>query len=192
MSRKIVLTGGPASGKSTIINILRNKGISVVPEVATLLLDNGFYPLPNPWTPEWQIGLQEMITRAQVAIEMSRKEDLLVLDRGLYDGAAYLMKAGKRIDKAFKMIELWTDCSDTIRYDKVIVLTTVAKDENLYNKLRATNPVRFESRKEALALQDLIEKAWFQAFDKGYVEEMIVLETLDIEEKIKRVIELLN
>lgn len=43
--KKIVLTGGPCAGKTTVLNVLKQEfagQILVIPEAATLLLSGGF------------------------------------------------------------------------------------------------------------------------------------------------------
>ena len=56
--KQIVLTGGPCSGKTTVLNAIKKRfGTAVVasPEAATIPLSGGF-PLPGrdlDWSPEW-------------------------------------------------------------------------------------------------------------------------------------------
>lgn len=97
----VVLTGGPASGKSTILNRIEetySDTIQTVPEAARLLIENGF-PVPGvdvDWTPTWQVALQDAILPLQLSLESTYAEkaraqgkNLLVCDRGILDGAAY-------------------------------------------------------------------------------------------------------
>src|SRR5437879_4150288 len=99
--KKIVLTGGPCSGKSTVHRALREQfpaQVVLVPEAATLLLGGGF-PVPGqhlPWSPEWQavfqaavLPLQHHLEDAYLLVAGSRGSKLVVCDRGVLDGAAY-------------------------------------------------------------------------------------------------------
>src|SRR5262245_48494159 len=91
--RKIVLTGGPCAGKSTIAELISRafrERLMVVPESASLLFKGGF--------PRWQdvasrTALQCAIFRVQSEIERAYAAHYpshsLLLDRGTVDGAAY-------------------------------------------------------------------------------------------------------
>jgi len=94
--RKLVLTGGPCSGKSSILQSLAqderlSQVIEVVPEVATLLLEGG-WPVPGrdvTWTPCWQVNFQRAIVAVQPALEevvalkaQTNHKQFLVCDRG--------------------------------------------------------------------------------------------------------------
>src|SRR4051812_35381169 len=99
--KRIVLTGGPCSGKTTVQRALSEEfhdEVVLVPEAATMLLDHGF-PVPGkhlPWGQEWQATLQAAILPLQRALEdayllvaANRGSQLVVCDRGVLDGAAY-------------------------------------------------------------------------------------------------------
>ncbi len=88
---KIVLTGGPSSGKTSLIEELSSMGHSVIPEVAKdLILKIGNL---DPRDKVSYAKFQE-----DVALEQIRREEELYkgqitfLDRGLYDGIAYSQK----------------------------------------------------------------------------------------------------
>ena len=99
--KKIVLTGGPCGGKSTVMKALKEEfgdRLIVVPEVATIVLAGGF-PVPGrdlEWSESWQDAFQAAVTPLQIGIEDShalvaknRGANVMVCDRGVLDGAAY-------------------------------------------------------------------------------------------------------
>lgn len=98
---KIVLTGGPCAGKSTILNHIQESypgQVETVPEAANMLIGGGF-PLPSeslPYSERWQMTLQDPLFTLQQSLEANHHEiaertnkQLLVCDRGLLDQAAY-------------------------------------------------------------------------------------------------------
>jgi predicted ATPase len=98
--KKIVLTGGPCAGKTTVVEALRKEfaaQILVVPEVATMLLSSGF-PVPGKdlqWSLEWQVAFESAVLPIQIqlerAYELKAAENgtpVLVCDRGRLDVAA--------------------------------------------------------------------------------------------------------
>ena len=102
---KVVLIGGPCSGKSTIINMLKHKGYDVVPEVAKdVFLSMG---LPDPSNQDWYASLQNIIAMEQIKRESQfNNSKLTFLDRGIYDIIAYCQKdLGFVPDTAKKIID---------------------------------------------------------------------------------------
>jgi hypothetical protein len=165
--QKIVLTGGPCSGKSIVSQALLQefgKELIAVPETATLLLQGG-YPLPGrdlEWSQAWQNLFQRTILPLQISLEnihtiVAYKKgcQLLLCDRGLLDGAAYTPGGVPEFCRRYKL----TEAEINRRYTTVIHLQSVAigRPEN-YGQ--ANNGVRFESLKEALQLETATLAAW--------------------------------
>ncbi len=83
---KVVITGSPCSGKSTLIAELKMMGFPVIEEIARSVLEKVGAPL----TLEDKEKLQIKIARQQKEIESkTRYSDILFLDRGLIDVIAY-------------------------------------------------------------------------------------------------------
>lgn len=184
--KKIVITGGPCSGKTSVIFALRRE-LSVravfVPEAATLLLEGGF-PLPGrdlPWSRLWQNSFQYAIVALQQSLEdaselqaQNEGKGLLVCDRGLLDGAAYLEGAVGEFVRRFNLSERQA----LLRYDRVIHLQSLAAGRpELYGK--GGNEARFEPVAEALRL----EQATFQVW-AGHPHRVFVAAGNTIAEKI--------
>ena len=165
--KTMVITGGPCSGKTTIVGKLRkqfgNRAV-FVPEAATLLLSGGF-PLPGRdlvMCPEWQDSFQATIVTVQLNMEemyrrVARQSDirLMVCDRGVLDGAAYTpggianFPFRHRLDLK-KMLA---------RYDRVIHLESLATAApEKYGKVN--NEHRGESLAQAKALEYRTQYAW--------------------------------
>ncbi|GEM_PF-1035866 len=188
--KRIVITGGPCGGKSTILDVLQDefKGkIQVVPEVATMLLSG--FPMPNetyPWTEEWQALLQASVLPVQMSMETAHAHrakvlgcELLVCDRGILDGASYTPGG---LD-AFCSIHNIDADKALARYDAVIHLESLAtSDPEEYQRKRGTNSARFEGVERAQVLEHGVLDAW-----KYHPQRLILRGETHILAKIQKV-----
>jgi len=193
-AKKIVLTGGPCAGKTTVLNVLSQKfagQILVVLEVASILLSGGF-PVPGKdvnWSPEWQKAFQSAILSVQIQIEnvyemkaIQEKINLLICDRGILDGAAYT-PGGLDAFCKFHRISLKETLS---RYSAVIYLESLAVgNPKLYGKTNNSN--RFEALTEAQKLEYLTRRVW-----KFHPRFYFINCKGGIEEKINKTIEIVK
>lgn len=167
--KKVVVTGGPCAGKTTVINYLRGampEYIVTVPEVATTLLGGG-YPMPGvdlEWSQEWQNSFQDAVFHVQQSAEgaavlaaQQRGGGVVVADRGLMDGAAYFKgNKGEFADRYGLDLPVVMG-----RYDTVVHLESIAvRSRHLYNALKDNNPTRFQSYESSLALEYGVLEAW--------------------------------
>ena len=103
MVKKIVFTGGPSSGKTTVIEkvkqVYTSQGykVLVVDETATYLINMGIKPFGE--NPIKMIDFQELVLKLQLAKEaiveraVAMKDDenvLIIYDRGVIDNSAYV------------------------------------------------------------------------------------------------------
>ena len=171
---KIVITGGPACGKTTVVEHLAEyrPDIRTVPEAATQVLSSGF-PLPNenrPWSEEWQRGLQLAIAGHQLGLEAVAATDQRqeprrgqILDRGILDGAAYLPGGAEEFSE---MVNTPLE-SMLRRYDAVIMLGWLSIRTYETN----SNQTRFEEESRARELTNRVKEAWSQHPNFIEVEE---------------------
>lgn len=165
--KKIVLTGGPHSGKTTTLRAVREEfenQIVVVPEVATVLLEGGF-PVPGKdleWSEEWQAAFQAAILPLQKSYEdayalKARKNGskLLICDRGVLDGAAYTPGGVPEFCRRYGV-----DGAEALaRYMAVVHLESLATaDPERYGK--AGNDSRFEPLGRAQELELATREVW--------------------------------
>ena len=184
---KIVLTGGPCAGKTTamswIQNNFRKQGYKVlfIPETATELIGGGF----TPWEARTNIDFQEIVLNLQLekerlfesaAKKLPDDKILLVCDRGVMDGKAYIT------NKDFKTLLKKNNLTETkLRdsYDAVFHLVTAAKGkEEFYN---LDNTARTETPEEARRVDNLTIASW-----TGHPHLRIIDNSTDFEEKMKR------
>jgi len=193
----IALTGGPCAGKTTVLDVLRvtyGDSLVVMPEIATMLLENGF-PRPGievPPSDEWFRSFQRAVLPTQKSMEeqyrsiaQAKQANLVVFDRGLIDGAAY-MPEGE--DAYLKMFNI-TKAEAYARYDSVIHLSSVATvSADLWNSLKETNSIRYETVDEACERDQRLRDIWRDhpgwhqvAADQGI--DHVIAETLNLIEK---------
>ncbi|MBW3011717.1 ATP-binding protein [Candidatus Woesearchaeota archaeon] len=93
--KKYIITGGPCTGKTTILNALKEKGYSTVPEAARILIkeqqkNGGIFPWNN------LEKFKELVIEKQLELE-SQAEPNAFLDRSLIDLLAYCPHVENRI-----------------------------------------------------------------------------------------------
>lgn len=162
---KFVITGGPCAGKTEAVKIIKQdlskKGLKViaVPETATELISSEITP--------WELGrnkfqflllersLNKEIT-AEKAAECFEQDVVIIYDRGLLDGKAY-MQSEPFMDELKKYNEDEKTVLD--RYNAVFHLVTTANGAEDFYTL-ANNEARTESIEEAIKLDNKLKDTW--------------------------------
>lgn len=193
MVRRIVLTGGPGSGKTSVLEkinqVYSSEGykVIIVPETATELMNNGITFKDGSIS---LVDFQELVMRLQLAKEevvdrtielMSNDKVIVVYDRGTIDNTAYINKTEfEEILARLNNVECFTDLMN--KYDLVINLVG---REDFYTT--DNNKARSESVNDALKLGDATLKCWL-----GHKTVKIVLPKDTMEEKISEVLNIIN
>lgn len=166
---RIVLTGGPCSGKTTVLRELSRRSesgeseytVRVVPEAATIVFSQlKVRPSDDPvGVANFQRGLYQVIRAFE---EMSTLQalqegaDALVFDRGTLDGSAYLPGGASELTRlVMSGVE-----AEYNRYSGVVCLEVAP--EGVYEEKRSNNPERTETYSEALEIEAGILKAYSQ------------------------------
>jgi predicted ATPase len=185
MARRVVISGGPGGGKSTVAAALRRElgaRVVVVPEVATHLL-GGFFP--GIQGPDDRRALQRAIYHVQVNLEAIHRaqatDDLvLVFDRGVLDGAAYWPDGCEAFFEAV--------CGEAgaarERYDAVVFLESAARGGLAID---AGNATRTEQLREAARLDALLYDLW-----SPHPEFLFVGHTPEFETKVENAMVILR
>lgn len=181
---KIVVTGGPSGGKTTLIETLKKDLgplISIVPEAASLLYRGGF---PRKSSLVGKRHSQRAICFVQRELEdlitAENKVQAIVCDRGSLDSIAYWPGND---DDFFSSLQTTRE-KELFRYQWVLHLDTTAD-----HSFDTTNPLRTESHKEAVELNEMIKVAW-----AGHPQRLVIPHTDDFLQKIllaKKVIQLI-
>ena len=98
MTKKYVLSGGPCSGKTTVINELKKRGFSVIDETAREVIKER---INNEFSSEEICIRQKLILHKQLDKERSVEVEHVFLDRGLIDCFAYQNYFLKSIPEEF-------------------------------------------------------------------------------------------
>jgi len=178
VTKTIAITGGPGSGKTTILAAIRNELgglVHVVPEMASILLKG--FPRPGHdvvWSQGWQDTLQRTILAAQIGGEeawqyaaQQNGAQIILCDRGVLDGVAYYNQGCHEFCKDFGLDRQQVYC----RYVGVVHLQTLAEfSASLYESNRHTNPERFENAERAVLLDRRLRDAWCEHPNYLFVE----------------------
>lgn len=159
---RVVLTGGPCSGKTTVLEAIRQElgdKVHCVPEVASILIGQvGLKPPADALAmARFQRTLGSVQTLFEDASEQQALDDgkkLVVLDRGLLDNAAYLKGGKGEFESVFGM----SVGAAAKRYDLVMVLEV--PPESVYREHAGNNPARSEPFAHAAELGLRIKQAW--------------------------------
>jgi nicotinamide riboside kinase len=154
---KLVLTGGPSGGKTTVAMALQkefSRKVVVVPEAASILYGGGFPRRPGVENVQHR---QKAIYCVQRELEELTAHEtshlLLVCDRGSLDGAAYWpLSQDDFLSAVGSSLE-----AEIARYDWVLHLDTAPVA--FYD---LGNPLRTENFSEAWRLNEKVKEAWSQ------------------------------
>ncbi|MCP4400474.1 MAG: ATP-binding protein [bacterium] len=92
---RVVITGGPCSGKTTLVQALRERGFHTLPEAALTVIErlNREYGVvqQKTWRRSHPVEFQRLVTQQQAEQETRIPADAGVIfcDRGRYDALAY-------------------------------------------------------------------------------------------------------
>jgi len=195
MVKRIVLTGGPCAGKTTVLSKieqdLRERGykVFIVSESATELIAGGITPHEDgvgmfnfqKLILSYQYQKEEVYNRAVTA---SKNDDIVIIyDRGLLDNKAYVSELEfKMILEDFSKVigKNYSELDILDRYDMVIHLMTSAgnKGYSLDN-----NKARYENIEEAMISDKKTLQAW-----TGHPHLRVIDNSTDFENKMKRLI----
>lgn len=193
--KKLVITGGPCGAKSEVLKAIMQHftgQVIVVPEAATQLLETpmaeGGPGVPGKdldWSQEWQSIFQTMIVERQLANEAKAEAEasqlegieFIVCDRGILDGAAYLPGGTAEFCERFA-----TTLEEYLgQYDHILHLNSLATDRpEEYDRLKATNPSRFEDSDTARELDQKLIAAW-----SGHRNHTVVRTTETLQQKVE-------
>ena len=189
---RIVLTGGPAAGKTTLISRILKEfksedgwKVITIPETATELISGfGVGPFPNCMSMEdfQYFVVDDQLHKEELALKAARQvpeeKVLIVYDRAVLDDKAYVS------DEFFtKLLAHFgkTEAEILSHYDAVLHLVSCAKGaEYAYNY---GNAARYESIEDARRADDNTLRAW-----SAHHAHYVIDNSVDFEDKINRAV----
>ncbi len=167
-TKKYVLTGGPGSGKSSIILALEQMGEYTVREVAEdYIRYRQAAGVKEPWMEK---DFQDKILKTQLKREARIHPDArrVFLDRGIHDGLAYVMPGTETYGRIAREAE-------RILYDKIFLIEPLDFTE--------TTETRRENRKEAMVLGYKLEQVY-----RYYGYTPITIRAGPLEQRVKEIL----
>ena len=189
---RIVLTGGPAAGKTTLISRVikefkKEDGwrVITIPETATELISGfGIGPFPGCMSMEMfqYFVIADQLHKEQLALKAAEtvpeEKVIIIYDRAVFDDKAYITPEEFRETLAYFGK---TEEELLSGYDAVMHLVTCAKGaEYAYN---FGNAARYESVEDARRMDDRTIEAW-----SAHPHVHIIDNSVDFEDKINRAI----
>jgi predicted ATPase len=164
-TNKHILTGGPGIGKTTILELMAQRGFAVVPEAARYVIEieQACDGDALPWKDNTKF--QQRVMETQLEFENKIGEGIIFLDRGLIDGHGYCNHFGTTTPEG--LIELSAG-----RYEKVFLLDQLPDYRN--------DESRLENFEEATRIHEAIASAYISL---GY--EIIRVPVLSPDERVE-------
>lgn len=169
-SKRIIITGGPGVGKTSILLALEQAGEYVVKEAATdFIMYRQALGISSPWEEmeAFQLGIVNL--QLQREQRMPTNVDRIFLDRGCHDGLAYL-------DPEMKAYATIETISRTCQYDMVFLIEPLDHCK--------TTQVRREDKQEALLLSKKMEKIY-----KDFGFDPITIKKGPLEQRVEDILQ---
>ena len=166
MSR-IVLTGGPGTGKSSVIDLLSEKGFNIIPEPARTLIE--FYQKNSPHlhpklSKENRLLFQQAIE--DITIQNFHNNKKGFFDRSILDEIGYRKRYEIEINKALDY------AAKTYRYDKVFIFP-------FWKEIYKIDDVRHETSEEAELIGKFLHITYV-----NYGYSPIIVPKMDVENRV--------
>ena len=146
MIKRIIITGGPSSGKTSIINALKDEGYSCFDEVSREIIHK-----MNIKTAFKNVDFEETVFNKRKKDFLNAKSGLNFYDRSMLDNLAYLKKNKHEIPTQFKI-----DCENH-RYHPTVFITTPWK------KIYTIDNERLESFKDSIQIFKALKLVYKEA-----------------------------
>jgi predicted ATPase len=175
---RIVLIGGPGTGKTTLINALAARGYNVFEEISRQVIkaaqnegiDQLFLTDPLLFS---QKLLEGRVNQFNAAVENTK--NLVLYDRGIPDVLAYMDYAGQNYPQVF------VEACKNHQYDQVFMLPP-------WEEIHEVDNERYEDFSIAMALHDFLVKTYtYYGYTPIIVPLCSVAKRIDfIETQLKR------
>jgi len=182
---KIVITGGPCAGKTTLMGLLaaafvgRGREVMLVNECATELLAQGITPDSCGSVLGFQRHVFDLQLEKEDRLVGMSSDAVVLLDRGLMDNAGYL--PDDELDMLLSERGM-TRADAYARYDAVVHLVTAAIGAEKFFS-HETNEHRLEGIEEAVRVVEAVRAGW-----AGHPNLQVIDNEGTFEDKLNRAI----
>lgn len=182
---KIVITGGPCAGKTTLMGLLaaafvgRGREVMLVNECATELLAQGITPDSCGSVLGFQRHVFDLQLEKEDRLVGMSSDAVVLLDRGLMDNAGYL--PDDELDMLLSERGM-TRADAYARYDAVVHLVTAAIGAEKFFS-HETNEHRLEGIEEAVRVDEALRAGW-----AGHPNLQVIDNEGTFEDKLNRAI----
>lgn len=148
--KRIVITGGPGSGKTSVVQKLETDGFTCFQEISrTITREARAEGIPQLFTTDPLLFSKRILHGriAQYKNISNIESPYIFYDRGIPDTVAYMDSVGQSYDEEF------TDACLNFKYDLVFLLPPW---EDIY----IPDNERYESFQEALIIHDFLERTY--------------------------------
>ena len=173
MSKKIVITGGPSSGKTTLISYLENKGYQCIHEISRdIIIEAQKQGIEQLFLTDPLLFSQKLLEGRLKQFNDTRNLDktFLFFDRGLPDVTAYMDFT------ASEYPEIFTETCKNNRYDLVFLLPP-------WKEIYQQDNERYETFEEAEKIHHFLLKAY-----KNYGYNVIEIPFGDLEFRMQFIV----
>ncbi|WP_010523517.1 AAA family ATPase [Aquimarina agarivorans] len=149
-SKRIVLSGGPSSGKTTLINELKNQGYYCLHEVSRELIREAQKKgIEQPFLTHPEAFNEEILKSRLLQFNAANntEQSLSFYDRGLHDVVAYMNYANQSVPTNFSSI-----CMKN-KYDLVFLLPP-------WNEIYTQDQERYETYEQAKSVYQFLKNTY--------------------------------
>ena len=164
--KRIVITGGPGSGKTSVVQKLEGNGFTCIHEISrTITLEARTKGIPQLFISDPLLFSQRILEGriAQFKNVPDTNSPYIIYDRGIPDVLAYLDSVGRPYGREFR------DACREFIYDQVFLLPPW---EDIY----ILDNERYENFQEALVIHDFLERTYKKY---GYSAIQVPIGTVD-------------
>lgn len=169
-----ILTGGPGSGKTTLIEQLKNKGYNCVPEVGRIIIKEqlSFGGTALPWSDVSSYSEQMLHYSLRDYISLSSEIDVYFFDRGIPDVLGYTALIN------LPNQHIYIDCVKNFRYNPMVLI--LPPWEDIYQ----TDAERKQDFKVAISTYNAMIKIY-----EKYDYKLVEVPRMTIPERINFILE---
>lgn len=176
-AKKIVITGGPGTGKSTIIKELIKRGYNCLEEISRQVtldaqkegVDQLFLTQPLLFSERLLEGRKQQFIKAN-----NSKTDFIFIDRGVHDVLAYMDFIGDSYPQGF------VDVCNQCKYDYSFVLKP-------WKEIYTSDNERYENFDQAIEIHENLAKTY-----KSYNYNLVDVPFGAVEDRVNFILKILG